>query len=156
LKNQSELEKRELVITRIFDAPRELVFRVWTDPKHLAQWWGPHGFTNPVCEVDARPDGAILIHMRGPDGTIHRMTGVFEEFVAPERIVMVSTVPDKNDKPLFEQRTIVTFDNQDGKTKLGLHVSVSKWAPEALPMIAGMEIGWTQTLERLTEYVSKG
>jgi len=149
-------EKKELVITRILDAPRELVFRAWTDPKQLAQWWGPHRFTNPVCEVDARPGGAILIHMRGPDGTIHRMTGVFEEVVAPQRIVMLSTVPDKDGKPLFEQRTIVTFDNQDGKTKLGLHVSVSNWTPEALPMLAGMEIGWTQTLERLTEYVAKG
>ncbi len=51
-------EEQELVLTRVFDAPRELVFKVWTDPKHVAQWWGPHGFTNPVCELDLRPGGA--------------------------------------------------------------------------------------------------
>jgi uncharacterized protein YndB with AHSA1/START domain len=69
-------EEQELVLTRVFDAPRELVFKVWTDPKHLARWWGPRGFTNPVCELDLRPGGAILIHMRGPDGTVYPMTGV--------------------------------------------------------------------------------
>ncbi len=58
--------KRELNITRIFDAPRSLVFKMWTDPKHVAQWWGPKGFTNPVCERDVRPGGALRIVMRGP------------------------------------------------------------------------------------------
>ena len=58
----------ELTVTRVFDAPRELVFTMWTDPEHMAQWWGPQGFTNPVCEMDVRVGGAIRIHMRGPDG----------------------------------------------------------------------------------------
>ena len=61
--------ERELVITRIFDAPRELVFQAWTDPEHLKKWWGPHGFTNPVCDVDLRLGGRWSILMRGPDGT---------------------------------------------------------------------------------------
>jgi len=68
-------EEQQLVLTRVFDAPRELVFKVWTDPKHVARWWGPHRFTNPVCELDLRPGGAILIHMRGPDGVVYPMTG---------------------------------------------------------------------------------
>ena len=59
-------EGKELVLTRVFDAPRELVFKVWTDPKHMAQWWRAHGFTSPVWELDVRPGGAIRIHMRGP------------------------------------------------------------------------------------------
>jgi len=71
-------EEQELVLTRVFDAPRELVFKAWTDPKHVAQWWGPHGFTNPVCELDLRPGGAILIHMRGPDGVVYPMTGTYQ------------------------------------------------------------------------------
>ena len=146
---------REIVITRIFDAPRELVFKVWTDPKHLKLWWGPHRFTNPVCEVDARPGGAIHIDMRGPDGTVHTMTGSYEEVVEPERIVFVNSVPDKNGKPLFEQRTTVTLTEVAGKTKLTLDVNVFRSTPEAAPMLAGMEIGWTQTLERLEEYVAK-
>ena len=60
---------RDVSITRIIDAPRELVFRMWTDPAHMARWWGPHDFTNPVCELDVRVGGAIRIHMRGPNGT---------------------------------------------------------------------------------------
>jgi Activator of Hsp90 ATPase homolog 1-like protein len=71
-------EEQELVLTRVFDAPRELVFKAWTDPKCVAQWWRPRGFTNPVCEVDVRPGGAIRIHMRGPDGTVYPMTGVYQ------------------------------------------------------------------------------
>jgi uncharacterized protein YndB with AHSA1/START domain len=59
-------KEHELVLTRLFDAPRELVWKVWTDPKHVARWWRPHGFTNPVCELDVRPGGALRIHMRRP------------------------------------------------------------------------------------------
>ncbi len=69
----------DLVMTREFDAPRELVFKAWTDAKQTAQWWGPKGFTNPVCELDVRVGGAIRIHMRAPDGVVYPMTGVFEE-----------------------------------------------------------------------------
>ncbi|HYT14944.1 MAG TPA: SRPBCC domain-containing protein, partial [Burkholderiales bacterium] len=58
--------ERTVVITRVFDAPRELVWRAWTDPRHMAQWWGPQGFTNPVCEMDVRPGGALRIVMRAP------------------------------------------------------------------------------------------
>ncbi len=61
----------------MFDAPRELVFKAWTDPKQVAQWWGPHGFSNPVCELGLRPGADIRIHMRGPDGTVYPMTGVY-------------------------------------------------------------------------------
>src|ERR1700688_4411146 len=103
-RNDSDMKSadREVVFTRVFDAPRGLVFKVWTDPKHVAQWWGPHGFTNPVCELDARPGGAIRIHMRGPDGTIYPMTGVYREIVEPERLVFTSVPLDKNGDPLFE------------------------------------------------------
>src|SRR5438034_1059467 len=63
-KSAKKLAERKLVITRTFDAPREIVFKMWTDPNHMAQWWGPHGFTNPVCVLDVRPGGAILIDIR--------------------------------------------------------------------------------------------
>src|SRR5471030_3335358 len=78
---------REFVITREFDAPRELVFKAWTDPKHLAQWWGPRGFTNPVCEWDVRPGGKIYDVMRAPNGVDYPMGGEFCEIVPPERLV---------------------------------------------------------------------
>ena len=73
--------EREITVTRVFAAPRPLVFSMFTDAKHLAAWWGPHTWDNPVCEAEPRPGGKILIHMRGPDGTAHPMSGVYHEIV---------------------------------------------------------------------------
>src|SRR5436309_7085220 len=73
------LATRELTITRVFDAPRALVFKMWTEPAHMAQWWGPHGFTNPVCEMDVRAGGRLRIVMRAPDGVEYPMSGTFRE-----------------------------------------------------------------------------
>src|SRR5216684_1577276 len=147
-------EAQELVLTRVFDAPRELLFKAWTDPKFVAIWWGPHQFTNPVCELDVRPGGAILIHMRGPDGTVYPMTGVFQEVVEPERIVFTSAALDDKGNPMFEVLTTVTFTEQNGKTKQTMRARVIKMTPQAAPYVAGMEQGWTQSLERLTAYVA--
>ena len=141
----------DLVITRILDAPRDLVFTLWTDVKHVAQWWGPRGFTNPVCELDVRVGGAIRIHMRAPDGRTHAMTGVFREIVAPERLVFSIVVPDENGKPLFEVRTTVLFENDGGKTRLTLRATVIMQTDAAAPYLAGMDQGWNQTLDRLAE-----
>ncbi len=147
--------ERELVLTRTFNAPRALVFAAWTDPKRVAQWWGPHGFTAPVCEVDARPGGAIRIHMRGPDGTVYPMTGVYQEVVAPERLVFTSAALDKAGKPLFEVLTTVTFAERGGKTTLTVRARVVTSTAEAAPYLQGMEAGWTQTLERLETHLAK-
>ncbi|HMD55276.1 MAG TPA: SRPBCC domain-containing protein, partial [Phycisphaerae bacterium] len=81
-------DDRDFVITRVLSAPRELVFKAWTDPRHMAQWWGPHHFTNSVCEMDVRPGGAYRIVMRSPDGIEYPINGVFREIAAPERLVM--------------------------------------------------------------------
>ncbi len=147
-------EDHELVLTCLFNAPRELVFKVWTDPKHVAQWWGPRGFTNPVCELDLRPGGAILIHMRSPDGIVYPMTGVFQEVVPPERLVFTSAALDSDGNPMFEVLTTVTFAEEGGKTKQILRARVIKKTAQAAPYLAGMEQGWTQSLERLAAYVS--
>jgi uncharacterized protein YndB with AHSA1/START domain len=143
-----------MAITRIFEAPRELVFKAWTDSKRLQRWWGPRGFTNPVCEVDVRPGGAILIHMRGPDGVVYPMTGVFHEIIAPERLVFSSSALDKNGNPLFEVLTTVTFSEHDCKTKLTLRASVAMATAEAAPHLAGMDQGWNQSLDRLAQEVT--
>jgi len=147
-------EGHELVLTRIFDAPRELVFKAWTDPKRVAEWWGPRGFTNPVCELDGRPGGAIRIHMRGPDGTVYPMTGVYQEVVEPERIVFTSAALDAAGNLMFELPTTMTFAEQGGKTKQILRVRVIKSTAQAATYLAGMEAGWTQSLERLASYVA--
>jgi uncharacterized protein YndB with AHSA1/START domain len=145
--------KPDLVITRTFNAPRALVFKAWTDPEHVAKWWGPNGFTTPVCELDARVGGAIRIHMRGPDGTIYPMTGVFQEIVEPERLVMMHFVPDEAN-PLFEVLNTVTLTEHGGKTTQTLHARVVKATPAAAPALNGMEAGWTQSLERLEAYLA--
>jgi uncharacterized protein YndB with AHSA1/START domain len=140
---------QELIATRVFNAPRELVFQAWTVPERLARWWGPKGFTNPVCEVDVRPGGAIRIHMRGPDGTVYPMTGVFHEIVEPEKLVFSSSALDQNGEPMFEILNTVTFAAEGNKTKLTVLASVSNPKPGAAQHLAGMEQGWSLSLDRL-------
>ncbi len=150
-----ESSDRELVITRLFDAPRELVFKMWIDPKHVAQWGGPKYFTNPVCEVDARPGGAILIHMRDPDGLIYPSKGVFREIVEPERIVMTSgAFEDEEGNLQLEVLNTITFaELEGGKTKVTLRAVVVKATPEVEGALAGMEEGWSQSLDKLAEHL---
>jgi len=143
----------DLVITRVFDAPRELVFKAWTDTKHVAQWWGPKGFTNPVCELDVRAGGAIRIHMRAPNGVVYPMSGVFEEIVEPERLVFVSSALDDKGNSMFDVRSTVIFAEQRRKTALTLQLRVIKATAQAPQYLKGMEAGWTQSLDRLGDLV---
>jgi len=144
----------EVAFTRVFDAPRRLVFQVWTDHKHVAQWWGPHGYTNPRCELDVRIGGAIRIEMRGPDGRTYPMTGTYLEVVEPERIVFKLAL-DEAGNSLFEVLNTVTFAEHDGKTTLTLQARVVQATARAPQYLQGMEVGWTQSLERLGDYVAK-
>jgi uncharacterized protein YndB with AHSA1/START domain len=144
---------QELVTTRVFDAPLELVFKAWTDPERLKRWWGPKGFTNPVCEVDVRPGGAIRIHMQAPDGNVYPMTGVFQEIVELERLVFTSSALDQNGEPLFEVMNTVTFAAEGGKTKLTVRASVTKAKGGAAQHLAGMQQGWSLSLDRLATEV---
>jgi len=146
---------REFVIAREFNAPRELVFEAWTDPKHVAQWWGPRGFTNPVCEWDARPGNAIHVVMRAPNGVDYPMSGEFREIVAPERLVFTSGALDEKGNLLFEFLHTVTFVERSGKTMLTVQSRVIKTTTEANKYISGFEAGMTQSLERLATFVAK-
>jgi uncharacterized protein YndB with AHSA1/START domain len=146
---------RELLTTRVFDAPRELVFKAWTERERLQRWWGPKGFTNPRCEVDVRPGGAIRIDMRAPNGIVYPMTGTFLEVVPPDRLVFISSALDIHGEPMFEVLNTVTFADERGKTKLTVHAKVSKAKPEAKPHLAGMEIGWNMSLDRLAEELAQ-
>jgi uncharacterized protein YndB with AHSA1/START domain len=145
---------REFVITRQFDAPRELVFQAWTDPKHLAQWWGPRGFTNPVCKWDARPGQAIYVVMRAPNGMDYPMGGEFREILAPERLVFTSGALDKKGNLLFEFLHHVALVERNGKTKLTIRSRVIKTTAEANKYIGGFEAGMTQSLGRLAEHLA--
>lgn len=152
--------KKELRLTRFFDAPRELVFKAWTDPKLVKKWWGPKGVTNPTCEVDARPGGTIHIVMLAGDelgpykGVKWPMKGTFQEVIFPSKLVFSATAIN-NDKPFLEHYTTVLFEEQEGKTKMTLHIVVTKALPGSEKALSGMETGWSQSLDKLSEFLKQ-
>jgi len=149
------LEGKEFVITREYDAPRELVWLACTDAKHLAQWWGPRGFSAPVCEWDAQPGNKIHVVMLAPDGARYPMGGEFLEVVPPEKLVTMTGALDDRGEMMFEFQHILTLVEQEGKTKLTMRSRLVKVvAPDAAKYIGGFEAGMTQSLERLAELVS--
>jgi uncharacterized protein YndB with AHSA1/START domain len=150
---------REIVITRTFDAPRALLFKVWTDPKHIAQWWGPTGFTTPACEIDLRVGGAFVVNLLGPDGVAYPAKGVFREIIEPERIVFVGVSEDGPacGSGLPPRSTItVTFEEQDGKTLLTMTTVLESITDRDAAIASGFNTGWGISLERMAEYVTKG
>ena len=143
----------DLVISRDIDAPRNLVFEAWINPKHLAKWWGPEGFSNPRCELDVRPGGAIRIDMRGPDGTIYFIGGFYQEIVELEKLVFSSSPLDGLEHPLLDVLHTITFVDRGPKTRLTVQTQVLRSTDESIPYLEGMEEGWKQSLERLNAYV---
>jgi uncharacterized protein YndB with AHSA1/START domain len=142
--------ERELVITRIFDAPRRVVFKMWTEPEHLVHWWGPRGFTTISGRMDVRPGGIWSRSMRAPDGSVIRKHGVYREIAAPERLVLTYVTDDAAGNPGPETLVTVTFADLGGKTRLTLHQAI-------FDSVAARQEhygGWTGALERLAEHLS--
>src|SRR5215216_3448964 len=98
-------EERELVLTRVYDAPPERLFQMWTDPQHFARWFGPRCFTYPACEIDARAGGEWFIVFRSPDGVEFTNRGVYTDFVPPERLAFTGIVLDSAGTILLEGTT---------------------------------------------------
>ena len=142
--------ERELVITRVFDAPRRLVFKAWTEPEHLVRWWGPRGFVTISGRMDVRPGGAWFRAMRAPDGSEHRKRGVYREIVEPERLVFTYQTEDAEENPGHETLVTVTFADLDGKTRLTLRHTLF----ESVAARDSHQDGWTACLERFTEYLT--
>ena len=142
-------------IVRTFDAPRELVWQAWTDAKMMAQWFGPRGFTSSVPELDARVGGKLRIVMHGPDGNDYPMKGEFIEVVAPERLVFTNIAIDTDGNHLLEGKTIVTLMEQGGKTTLTVTSHAVGRVPLAPQMLAGMDAGWNQSIDKLGELVAR-
>jgi uncharacterized protein YndB with AHSA1/START domain len=136
---------RELTITRIFDAPRPLVFFAWSTPKHLMRWFAPNNFTVPECEMDFRDGGKFRLCMRGL-GRDYWMNGVFREIVRPERIVWSSSL----DNDTNEVVTTVTFTVMGGKTRLTVHQTYSIETDST----RGAPQGWTETLDHLAQLLA--
>src|ERR1700682_1072970 len=103
-----------MTIVRIFDAPRELVWKAWTDPAHLKQWFGPKHFTNPFCEVDLRAGGAFRLTMQDPNGVLYPIDAVYDEVREPEQLTWTSSV-EHDGGIAFEIRQVVRFAERDGK-----------------------------------------
>jgi uncharacterized protein YndB with AHSA1/START domain len=143
-----------VVITRTFEAPRALVWQAWTDPKMLGQWFGPRGFTSSVPQWELRVGGALRIIMHGPDGNDYPMKGVFREVSAPERLVFSNIAIDNDGNHLLEGETTVTLSEQDGKTTMLLKSHAVGLVPVAPQMLAGMEAGWTQSIDKLEELMA--
>lgn len=143
-----------LTLTRVFDAPRDLVFSMWIDEKHMQAWWGPAGSDNGETRLDARPGGQIHIQMRGP-GFDHPMGGEYLEIDRPKRLVFLSKAfqnPDGSWK--FVNHNTVTFEEAGGKTKMTIHCVVQTGDEGVGVPVAGMEAGWNGSLDRLHDLLT--
>jgi uncharacterized protein YndB with AHSA1/START domain len=145
-----------LTLTRILDAPRALVFKAWTDARHLQAWWGPAGSENGETRIDLRIGGKIHIEMRGP-GFDHPMGGEFREIDPPRRLVFTSSAFRNEDGSWqFINLNTVTFEDLGGnRTRLTVHCVVQKASETNNVPVGGMELGWNGSLDRLADLLAK-
>ncbi|HEX7030679.1 MAG TPA: SRPBCC domain-containing protein [Gammaproteobacteria bacterium] len=143
--NRESEAGRTLDLARTFDAPRDLVFRMWTDPEHFAQWCAPARFVITGTRIDLRRGGVWWSDMRAPDGETCAASGVYREIVPPERLVFTYAheMPDGSRGP--ETLVTVTFEEQQGKTNLRLHQSVFDSVENRVAHV----MGWNECLDRL-------
>ena len=147
---------RDLVLTRIIDAPREKVFRAWTDSELLKQWFAPLPYTTPVAELDVRPGGANFIVMRAPDGNDLPNHGVYLEVVENERLVFTNaytTAWEPSDKPFMT--VILTFENEGNKTRYTALVRHWTVADRETHEQMGFHKGWGQCADQLAALVAR-
>jgi uncharacterized protein YndB with AHSA1/START domain len=145
--------ERELVITRTLSAPRELVFDAWTDPQHIAQWWGPRGFTTTIHEMEVKPGGIWRFIMHGPDGVDYPNQIVYNEVVKPERLVYTHGSGEEDDPRQFE--VTITFAEQGNKTQVTMQTLFASAADLENAKQFGAVEGGNQTLDRLEEYLAQ-
>jgi len=142
----------EIVMTRVFDAPRHLVFDAWTKPEHLKRWFGPRGWTMPVCEIDLRPGGPWRFFMRKDDGSEMGMYGEYREVVPPERLVSTEFFEGAE----FEEMgggtiNTLTFEERGGQTTMTTTVLYKSREARDAVLQTGMEDGVAESFDRLAE-----
>jgi uncharacterized protein YndB with AHSA1/START domain len=150
------IQDRELMLTRIIDAPPEKVFRAWTDPDLLRQWFAPLPYTTPVAELDVRPGGANFIVMRGPDGTDLPMRGVYLEVVPNRRLVFTNAYVkawEPSDKPFMT--VILTFEPEGGGTRYTARVLHWTVADRETHEKMGFHQGWGLCTDQLAAVAAK-
>ena len=146
---------RDMVMTRTFDAPRELVFRAYTEPDRLMQWWGPREWPLAVCKVDLRPGGIWHYCMKGPAGEEAWGRADYKEIEPPKRLVFADAFsdPDANRIPPESQVTI-EFEDMGGKTRINSRTTFASAEQRAEVMGMGLIEGMTETLDRLDEHLA--
>jgi uncharacterized protein YndB with AHSA1/START domain len=135
----------------VFNAPRDIVWKAWTDPEQLKEWSAPNGFTLPISEGDLRPGGAWRAQMRKDDGTELDLGGVYREIAAPERLVFTHVWMDENGKPGPETLVTVTFTDRGGKTEMNFRQS----GFDSVESRDGHSEGWTECFDKLAELLKK-
>jgi uncharacterized protein YndB with AHSA1/START domain len=146
---------RELHLKRVFAAPRELVFKAWSDPEIVAEWWGPKHFTSTVKKWEMRGGGEIYVTMHAPDGVDYPMGGKFIEVYPPYRFHFTATALDKDGKVIFENWNSVFFEEVDGGTQITLDVHVMSETEGAEMYLKGMRQGWSMSLDKLDELLQR-
>jgi uncharacterized protein YndB with AHSA1/START domain len=139
---------REILVTRVIDAPRTLVWEAYTSPEHLPHWLGPHGATMPVCEIDLRPGGSFRFVSRAGDFEL-TLTGVYQEIVPPERLVST----DSWGPEWPETLNTLILSEQDGKTTISLTVLYPSKEARDAALETGMKEGMSQGFDRLAEHL---
>ena len=147
-------DPRSIVGIREFDAPRELVFSVWTDAKHLAQWWGPNGFTTTTSRFEFRPGGVWRFVMHGPDGRDYQNRVTFDEIVPPERIVYRHGGGEDVEPVQFRQTVIFEDLGASAPASLGAATSRRRAERDRVIKEYGADKGLVQTMARLADYVA--
>ncbi len=156
---ESTAKGKELVIIRVFDAPRAVVWKAWTDQKLVKKWWGPRGVTNPTCEWDARTGGRIhIVMLAGKElgsfaGQRWPMKGEFREVTPQERLVFASDAIDDLKDVMLESEVTVELEEMGEKTKMTLRIVVTRVSQKGEMAIQGMEMGWNQQTDKLAEMV---
>lgn len=142
---------KEVVVSRFINAPRAQVFDAWIKPEKLAKWWGPNGFTNARCEIEPRAGGKLYIDMiRDSDGKRFPLDGEVEAVEAPSRIVLRARGYNAtDDKTTIEDRVTATFTEQNAGTLVTVHLFVLAVAPAFTEAASRMDIGWSQSLQKL-------
>ncbi|MEI2456880.1 SRPBCC domain-containing protein [Lysobacter firmicutimachus] len=149
------IEDRRIVLQRVIHAPRDLVFLAWTDPVHIARWWGPHGFRSVVRQMDVATGGEFRICMVGPDGAEYPLRGRYQELVAPERLVYWVDWDDPARPPQPSLNRVSLSARSDGHTEVTLELEFASAGEREDVQTQQVVPGWGECFERLDAYLAE-
>lgn len=152
--NINDIYKNDFSIYKNIQADKQIIFKAWTDPVHVRQWWGPYHFTNPVCQMNVRIGGRFRIEMTAPDGAVFPMHGIFHEIVFASKLVFtIIAFKDERNKNQLEYLNKVTFTHDEYSTLLKMKVEIMKSAPGIECLMDGIKEGWHQSFDKLESYI---